>query len=1099
MPDGQFTERISMANPALNPHVSRLPASGNWAGAVRLEPVDRLVPLPLSFSQQRLWFLDQFAPGNNYYNMSTGWRMNGAVDIAALRSALRSVIARHEVLRSLFTLDDGIPVQSVGPAWLPSLEPVDVGGPDAEQRAAELTTEEINRPFDLRSGQLLRARLLRLDDDDHVLVVVIHHIACDVWSLDILDRELWACYRAHAAGTEAELPELPLQYGDYASWQRSWLSAREIEQRLGWWRRYLEGAPLVLDLPTDSARPSTASFRGASQWFSVSPQAAAGFRKLAERTSTTLFMVLFAAFQSVIARWSGQDDLIIGVPVAGRSQPQLEKLIGFFVNTLPVRTSLRGDPSFEDLLLRVRESVLGALTHQEVPFEAIVEDLAPDRDLSRNPVVQVVFQLMSTPGSKDRWNNADPSGTLTSEGWFGRERSSSHFDLSVRMFEPGEDEIGGEIVYATDLFTRDTIERLATWLTNVLEHVARDSSSLLSDLPLTSQDEWRPLSTAQGQASRPVRTLAEVLAAQARETPAKPALRWADGELSYGELDRLADRVAQRLRAMGVGPESVVGLCCGPGAPVAVGLWGILKAGAAYMVLDPGYPDQRLAYMIGETKSPAVVTEPEFADRVDAFGVRAVALDSAGSIADEATAQAAQAATTPDPALTADGSNLAYVAFTSGSTGEPKGVMVTHDHMVNYVSWCLDELPIGRADLVPLASSIAFAGSVLPLFGAWASGRCVVLGARDDPFSWCQSVRDAAFVKITPSALRFLSGRFGRCWDGWECVVLASEPIRRRDLELVSGAAAPAVVSHYGATETNGSAVWWSPAGERGEEGVLGRPAADARLMVVDRWGAPVGIGVTGELCVAGRSVARGYWRRPALTAERFVPDPEGPPGTRMFRTGDLARWRADGNLEFIGRLDEQLKVRGFRVEPGEIEAVLEAHPAVRTAAVAGRPDASGAERLVAWLIPAADQRLDRDEIRAWLRARLPEYMVPSAILLADELPLSSTGKLDRARLVVTDESGGDRDVNGERQLSPVEKTLIAIWGEVLGRHGIEPDDNFFVLGGHSLLAIKLVSLVQDAFGVDYPLTALFGSPTVAAMAAAIDESTAGGSSGQPA
>jgi amino acid adenylation domain-containing protein len=1062
----------------------------------RLEPVDRSGLLPLSFPQQRLWFLDQLAPGNPYYNMSTAWRLKGEMDTAALAEALRGVISRHEVLRTRFLIHEGAPAQVICPAWPLELTAEDFSGPDAEERAAEVTAQEPNRPFDLTSGRLLRARLLRLGDSDHVLQVTVHHIACDVWSLDVLERDLWAFYRAAAEQTAPKLSALPVQYGDFSCWQRSWLSPGETEQRLAWWRRYLDGAPLILQLPADHARPDVATYRGASERLLLEAETVAALRRLAEQTSTTLFMVLLAAFQAVIARWSGQRDLLIGVPVAARSRPELENLVGFFVNTLPVRGRLAGDPSFTSLLLGVRQSVLGVLAHQEVPFEALVEDLAPERDLSRNPLVQVVFQLMTTPGSALRWD-ARGTGTLDGEPWSGRERTSSHFDLSVRMYEAG-DELGAEVVYASDLFDRTSIARLVSWLTGVLERVATDSSCLLSELPLTAEGEWRALSTGQPCPAGPPQTLTSAFRAQAARTPEAPALRWDRGELSYGELDRRSGQLAERLRAAGAGPEVVIGLCCDPGAALAVGLWGILKAGSAYMVLDPEYPDQRLAYQVTETRAPLVVTGESVRDRAAAAGVPAIVLDQAGVVTES---QGSGPGTEEAPAgpAEADGSNLACVAFTSGSTGRPKGVMVTHDHLVNYVTWCLAELPLGDGP-VPLAAPIAFAGSVLTLFGAWTSGRCVLLGTRADPFSWAESAADASFVKITPSGLRYLAGRFGSgCWEGWDCVILASEPIRRRDLNLVSGPGQPAVVSHYGSTETNGSAMWWSDSAVPDADGILGRPAAGSRLLVVDLWGAPVGAGVPGELCVAGRSVARGYWRRPGLTAERFIPDPFGPPGSRMFRTGDLVKWQPDGNLEFLGRVDEQVKVRGFRVEPGEIEAVLEAHPAVRTAAVAARSDASGSERLVAWLLPAGGESPGPEALRAWVRDRLPEYMVPALVVLVDELPLSPTGKLDRARLTEPGRAPAGPMTAADRPRSPAEQAIAKTWADVLGLAEVGVQDNFFALGGHSLLAIRLISEVSDTLGFDYPLTALFENPTVAAMADAMDrERPAGPDGGRP-
>ena len=1056
-----------------------------------LVAVDRGGLLPLSFAQQRLWFVDQLSPGNAFYIMAAGWRLRGGVDVGALGAALRGVVARHEVLRTRFVVDEGVPGQVVGPVWPLVVEAEDVSGPDAEVRAREVAAREAGAPFDLGEGRLLRARLLWLGGDEHALVVVVHHVACDAWSLDVLSRDLWGLYRAAVSGGDAGLPVLGVQYGDFACWQRSWLSAGEVESRLGWWREYLAGAPLVLELPGDHPRPAVASYQGGSQRFVVPAGTVAGLRELAGASSATLFMVLLAGFEVVLARWSGQRDLLIGVPAAGRSRPELEQLVGFFVNTLPVRARLDGDPRFGEVLGRVRESVLGVLGHQDVPFEALVEHLAAERDLSRNPLVQVMFQLTATPGGGQR-RAGGQAGTLTARPWIAGEHASSYFDLSVRLSPAAGGGLSGEVVFAGDVFDASTVARLTGWLTRVLDQVAADPQIRVSDLALTAPEEWRPL--AQG---RPVTaaapTLAEAFAGQVRRVPQAAAVRWDDGTLSYAELDARAQCLAGRLRDAGVGPEVVVGLCAGPGPALAVGIWGILKAGGAYLVLDPDYPVERLSFMVADTGAPVVVAETETAALAAACAGQVLTLDETGQAPPREAApdSAGGPPAAPPPGL--GPGNLAYVAFTSGSTGEPKGVMIDHAHLVNYVSWCLAELPLGPSRMVPLASPASFAGSVLSLFGTWLSGRCVVMGSPQDPFSWCEWLDEASFVKLTPSALRFLDGRFGRCWAQWGCVVLDSEPIREHDLALVSGVEDLAVATHYGATETNGSAVWWAMGGTGREVALLGGSAAGARLVVVDSWGSPVGPGVAGELCVGGLSVARGYWGRPGLTAERFVPDPFGPAGSRMFRTGDLARWTAGGELVFAGRADDQVKVRGFRVELGEVEAVLGSHPGVAAVAAAVRADRSGAGRLVAWVQPEAGSGIgDPGRVREWAGRRLPDYMVPSVVVVVDELPRNANGKLDRS--VLADPGGGRGEWEGPvvAPRSAAEEILTGMWALVLGRDEVSVEDDFFALGGHSLLAIQLISRVREAFGVEFPLAALFGAPTVAGMAAVLGGLEAG-------
>lgn len=1051
-------------------------ASLPTARSPRLAAVDRSVSLPLSFGQQRLWFLEQLAPGNAFYNMSASWQLRGSLDIDVLRAALNALVVRHEVLRTRIMLLDGVPRQQVGPAQPVDLEVHDVRGPDAAKRSRAIVVEALSRPFDLLSGQPMRFRLMRLADEYHVLTVAIHHAVCDVWSLRIIRRDLLALYDAMVAGQEPNLPVLPVQYGDFASWQRDWLSPGEVESRLGWWRGYLAGAPLVAEFPTDHSRPATPTYRAVSRRFAVGAETCKGLRRLVRQSSSTLFMVLLSAFGGMMARWTGQEDLLVGVPMAGRPRPELENLIGFFVNTVPVRVLLQGDPTFADLLSRVRLAVIDGLVHQDVPFEALVEDFAPERDLSRNPLVQLAFQLVNSSDPDE--SDDDTTQSLAARRWKARRPPSAHFDLSIRLVDRGR-ELDGEVVLAADLFEAATAARLADWLVQVLDKVAVDPSCRLSELPLATEQEWLRLSTG-APSLAPAGTLAAAFEAQAGRTPDEPALRWPGGVLTYRELSTRARELASRLRRAGVGPEVVVGLCTESPGAFAVGLWGIVLAGGAYVVLDPDYPAERLSALVAAASVPVVVTERTARGRAGVTRAALVVLDDAD--AGEAVDSGAAAAASP--------SSLAYVAFTSGSTGRPKGVMVTHDHLLNYVSWCLAELPLGPVRQVPLAAPVTFAGSVLSLFGAWLSGRCLVTGTREDPFSWCASVHEASFVKITPSALRLVADRFGPCWQRWGCVILASEPIRDSDWELISDIPGLAVVAHYGLTETNGAAAWWSTEGGRPDSGLLGRPAAGARLLVLDRWGVPVGINTPGELCVGGRSVARGYLAQPGQTAERFVPDPYGPPGSRLYRTGDLVRWRADGNLQFIGRIDEQIKIRGFRIEPGEVETVMEQHPAVQAAVVSARPDQTGSLQLVAWITATAGYTADPHVVRNWAGERLPDHMVPTIVTVLDEFPLNANGKLNHSALPEPQNVRGESEGPVTRPETPTEQVLAAIWSDLLDRDDISTNDNFFSVGGHSLLAIQLIAQVQEELGVDYPIITFFEFPTIAEMATTIDQTT---------
>ena len=1046
-----------------------------------LTSVDRSGYLPLSFAQERLWFLDQLAPGNRVFNMSLPLRIQGHLDLDVLHAALNALVARHEVLRSKIVLVDGVPRQQVGSAWPVELEVIDVSGPDARGLARAVTEEVLSLPFDLSSGRVLRFRLVRLAEDDHVLFAVMHHAVCDVWSLEVIRRDVMTTYRAMTAGNEPNLPPLTVQYGDFATWQRSWLSPDKVESLLGWWREYLKDAPLVLDLPADHPRPASATYRAASRGFRVNAETSRGVQRLAREKSATLFMVLLAAFAAMIARWSGQEDLLIGIPMAGRPRRELEKLVGLFLNTVPVRIRLDGDPAFCDLVARVRQAVIGGLAHQDVPFEALVEDFAPQRDLNRSPLVQVAFQFVNIPPVSHAGDHADDDvrQQLAVDQWNVRRQPSAPFDLSARM-SLRNGELEGEVVLAADLFDSASAARVRDWLLRVLDRVAADESCRLSELPLFSEREWLPLST--GTASRaPAGTLVEAFEAQAQRVPDELALRWPDGTLTYRELNARARRLAARLRRVGVGPEVVAGLCARSPDAFLVGLWGILMAGGAYTVLRQDYPAAWLSAMIAEASAPVVVTDSADLLPRGVTGAQLVTIDRA------------DAPDCPDvtPLARSGPANLAYVAFTSGSTGRPKGVMVTHDHLLNYVTWCLAELPFGQARQVPLALPTSFAGSVLSLFGAALSGRCLVTGTPEDPLSWCATVREASFVKITPSALRLVAKRFGPCWHGWGCVILSSEPIRDHDWDLLAGIPGLAVVADYGLSETNCAAALPTAPSERPAPGLLGRPAAGARLLVLDKWGTPAGPGIPGELCVGGRSVARGYLGQPGRTAEQFIPDPYGHPGSRLCRTGDLARWLPDGSLQLLGRTDDQIKLRGFRIEPRQVETVLEQHPAVEGAVVAARPDHTDTLRLAAWITAAAGHDPDPPAVRDWTATQLPDYMVPSFITVLQEFPVNASNKLDRDALP---EPRGQRPAAegsaaaAAQPATATEEELTRIWTEILGRDDLRTDDNFFAIGGHSLLVIQLIFQVQETFGVDYPLPDFFEAPTIAAMAAAIDQ-----------
>jgi amino acid adenylation domain-containing protein len=1006
-----------------------------------------------------LWFLDRLVPDSSFYHLSSAIRLTGELNVSALERAAAELVERHEVLRCRIEMVEEVATQHIGPGM--SLEFADTDREWTEERAQKFIADWTERPFDLGQGPLIRMSLIRLAAQEHVLGVTLHHIVGDAWSFGILFTELSALYEAFTTENPSPLPALPMQYGDFAVWQRDRLSGERLETELEFWRQKLAGAPTSVELPLDRPRPKVASYKGGSTSLSVDASLTAALKRLARNERSTLFMVLLAAFEVLMVRWSGQQDLLVGVPVAGRSRREVEGLIGFFVNTLAMRLDGTGDPDFSDIVRRVRKTALESFVHQDLPFEILVEELSPERDLGRNPLVQVMFQLDNTPG--------EPAGLAGLEAeWFGQgEDTTTHFDLSMALLEL-DGELHGEISYATDLFDEDTIERLAEAYLRVLRQVTEDPRRRLSELSLVKPDQV----SAPNASGACDLTITELFQRQADRTPEAVAVVCEGRSLTYSELRSSANRLARRLRRQGVGPEVTVGLCVERSLELVVAILGIVVAGGAYVPIDPDLPASAARLVIEDAAAAVVVTTSDLAVRFD----NVVCVD--GDLVDDESDEDLDRIVHQD--------NLIYVIYTSGSTGRPKGVMVRHGHVADYVLWCLDHLPLGEGGSVPLTSSISFAGVTLALFGSLISGRRLVVPDRHDLFSWCTGSDHYSFVKLTPSALQYARHRFGRCWDRWECVILASEPVRPRDWELVDSVEGLAPVIHYGATETNGSTVWWPSEGDPSVRQLpVGRPISSTQVLVLDPWGDPAPPGVRGEVFVGGPSVARGYLGRPALTAERFVPNHFGPPGSRLFRTGDLARWASDGNLEFLGRTDHQVKIRGYRVELGGVEREILALDAVTDAAVTVDHDPNGDSVLVAYAAVSPDRDLSSAELRSELERRLPIYMVPSRLTVVTDLPRTSSGKIDRSALA---EIPATVPTGGEPPQTTTERAVAGIWAEVLHVEGHNRDDNFFALGGHSLLAIQVLARVRDTFGVDLALQVVFEAPTIAGQARRIEQ-----------
>ncbi|WP_420126422.1 non-ribosomal peptide synthase/polyketide synthase [Longimicrobium sp.] len=1043
------------------------------AGAPGLPPVvpiERTGALPLSFAQERLWFIDRLEPGSTVYNVPVARRLGGALDVVALERALGEVVRRHESLRTVFAETDGAPVQVVAPFSGFALPVEDLSGL-GEAAVERRTSEEARRVFDLAAGPLFRAALLRVDAEDHVLLLSMHHIVSDGWSMGLLFREVAALYAAYREGGESPLAELPVQYADYAVWQREQLAGEALERQLSFWRERLAGAPELLELPTDHPRPPVQTFRGASVPLELSPELLERLQALGRGEGATLFMTLLGAFQVLLGKYAGSDDIVVGTTIAGRTRGEVEALIGFFVNTLVLRTDLGGDPSFRAVLRRVREATLGAYEHQEVPFERVVAELQPERSLSHSPLFQVVFELQEAGGGGGALQGLKVGGA-------GSAMEVAQFDLSLTLAATSQG-LRGVLNYSTDLFDRDTAERMLSHFARVLEQVAADADVRLSRLALAGPRERARVVVEWNRTQRPFprACIHQLFQEQAARTPGAAALVWGAEELTYRELDARSNRLAHHLAGLGVGPESRVGVRVERSVANVVATLAVLKAGGCCVPVDTSYPAERMALMLADSAVRVLLTDGELA----APGLHVIRLDQAEELL----------AAHPDHPLSTGVSagNLAYVFYTSGSTGRPKGVMMGHREVVQYAACLPETMPIGPGDRVAQASNASFDAAVFEIWGALVHGATLVGIDRDVLLSaplLGQALREQGITHLYQTAALFNQHVRGQVdvYAGLRQLVFGAEAVGTEGVRAMLREGKPARVLHeYGPTEAT---VWCTlEEVDEVEEGAatvsIGRPIPNARAYVLDPAGQPLPVGVPGELCIGGDGVVRGYLGRPGLTAERFVPDPfAAEPGARMYRTGDRARWKADGKLEFMGRLDDQVKIRGFRIEPGEVEAAIAAYPGVRQARVMMRQDQPGDKQLVAYIVGDAEA----EALRAHLRQSLPEYMVPAAFVVLPQLPLTPNGKLDRKALPAPEGDAYARR-SYEAPLGEIETALAGIWAEVLGLDRVGRRDNFFELGGHSLLAIRLIEGMRRA-GLYVEVRALFTTPVLAELALAV-------------
>jgi amino acid adenylation domain-containing protein len=1024
--------------------------------------------IPLSFAQQRLWFLEQLEPGRAFYNLPLVTRLSGRISPEVLEGCLNQIATRHEALRTTFAMVDGTPAQVIQDAARVMLTRTDLtelpeAGRDAEVQ--RLVAIEAHRPFDLTRDVLLRASLLALGETDHVLLLTMHHIASDGWSIGVLQRELAALYAAGCAGQPAPLAELPVQYADFAIWQRRRLSGPTLEHLLDHWARALAGAPALLELPTDRPRPRVQAFQGASYAVPYGRPLIDRLKAVARRHDTTLFVTLLAGFAALLQRYSGQTDFTIGTPIANRTRSELEPLIGFFVNTLVLRVDLSGAPTFGDAIARLRAVTLDAFAHQDAPFELLVERLQPARNLGHNPLFQVMLVLQNTQ-EIDQVGHA-PAGPVLHAG-------TSKFDLTLSATETADGMVA-VFEYDTRLFDHATIAGFAENLQVLLDRAgARPEQALHELLRIDGDARAAVLTASRGpEAARPFAdTVHGLVERQAIERPGAIAVIHPGGSVGYRELDRRANRVANRLRAAGVEAGTLVGLCVERSLDFVLGVLGILKAGGAYVPLDPAHPTARLALMLGDTAAPVVLVSPALAGGLPPTAAQIVRLDD--------PLIAGEDERPPPPVASPDA--LAYVIYTSGSTGRPKGVMVQHRGVCSLAEAFFETLGLGEGERVLQFSSPNFDVSMLDLLVVFRAGATLFVAAQDallpgPPLVELLGRERINMITIPPSALSVLPPA---ALPDLHTLVVGGEAL---SAELVARwAPGRRMFNAYGPTETS-ICVTIGPCAARPITPALGATIAGTCVYVLDEHLEPVPFGVPGELYLGG-AAARGYLNQPALTAERFVPDPfAARPGERMFRTGDRARRLADGSLLFLGRIDDQVKIRGYRIELGEIEAALRAHPAVRDVAVLAVDGAAGFPRLVAWYV-AAEASPAVAELQRHLRDRLPEHMVPALFVAIPALPITPNGKLDRqalTRLVPT------AAADTAAPTTATEEAIARIWREVLEREQLSIHDSFFDLGGHSLLATRVVARIGEALGVELPLRRLFELPTVAQLAGALD------------
>ncbi|MFM2060612.1 MAG: hypothetical protein RLZZ507_282 [Cyanobacteriota bacterium] len=1053
---------------------------------IEYTPVQTISPrkntdkLELSFAQKRLWILNQLEPGNPFYNIPAALKLTGKLDVDALELSFNEIIQRHEVLRTKFNVVDGQPILEIVPQQtiiLPIVDLREIALTEREAKVQNLADTEFRKPFNLASEPLLRSTLLKLDKAEYILLLTMHHIVSDGWSTDILVREVAALYECFTQGKPSPLPQLTIQYTDYAIWQRKWLQGEVLETQLNYWKQKLAGNLPILELPTDRPRPKIKTYQGAKQYFQLSPELSQALKTLSQKQDCTLFMTLLAAFKVLLYRYTGLEDIIIGSPIANRNRAEIESLIGFFVNTLVLRTDLSEHPTFVDLLNRVRETTLSAYAHQDLPFDVLVEELQPQRNLSHTPLFQVMFVLQNAPISAVELSGLTVE-PLTSEG------GNAKFDLTLLAEETDSGiRVGWE--YNTNLFNAETITRIGNNFQTLLEGIVANPQHKITELPLLTPKEQHQLliDWNNNQLEYDLdKCIHQLFAEQVERTPDAVAVVFENQQLTYRELNHQANQLACYLQKIGVKPDILVGICVERSLEMVVGLLGILKAGGAYLPLDPNYPQERLEFMVKDADISVLLTQKKLVNLLPQHQTEIVCLDSYEVInSDPLCVLASLSEVHPD--------NLAYLIYTSGSTGKPKGVMISHRALCNHTLWMQSEFPVTESDKVMQKTPFSFDASVWEFYAPLVTGGKLILAKPDGHKDTTYLVdliakENITILQLVPSLLRVLLEEknlkncqsLRRVFCGGEVL---SVDLQNKLFQILPDVE---LCNLYGPTEGTIDTTYYKCKYEDKLSIVpIGRAITNTQVYLLDRHLQPVPIGVPGEIYIGGAGLAKGYLNRPDLTAEKFISNPFLT-GTKLYKTGDLARYLADGNIEFIERIDGQVKLRGFRIELGEIETQLNQHLQVKQTVVLVREDIPGEKRLVAYIVPNQKHSPTVSELRNFLKQNLPDYMIPTVFILLDNLPFLPNGKIDRKALPAPDNARPDLQAVFATSRNPTEEILVQIWSEVLRLDNVGINDNFFELGGDSILSLQVIAKANQA-GLQLTPKQIFEYQTIADLA----------------